>query len=151
VLLRAAVLLAAAAALAACGGKARTTTTTALPGCTGPQVQAIVGRFLTRPSVAPPPFFELYRVKDSDGRVFSTTSGPKAVAHARARLLLGERDRLLILRFATLDVNHARIVFQLTRSAPDFLRRGIHNRIANGTGTIDCAHGKIAAWLVNGP
>jgi hypothetical protein len=48
-------------------------------------------------------------------------------------------------------VNHVRITFRLTRFAPDFRRRGIHGRLAQGGGTIDCAHGKVAAWAQRGP
>ena len=44
-----------------------------------------------------------------------------------------------------------RITFDLTRIAPDFRERGITTRIASGAGTVDCAHGKVAAWVVKGP
>ena len=50
-----------------------------------------------------------------------------------------------------MDVNRVHIVFTITRTAPDFLRRGIHFRIATGTGTVDCAHGKVASWSQKGP
>ena len=59
--------------------------------------------------------------------------------------------RMISLRVAPEDVNHVRITFDLTRAAPDFLDRGITTRIASGAGTVDCAHGKIAAWVVKGP
>ena len=44
-----------------------------------------------------------------------------------------------------------RITFSITRFAPDFRRRGIHTRLAQGGGTIDCAHGLVAAWVMKGP
>ena len=49
------------------------------------------------------------------------------------------------------DINHVRIRFTLTRFAPDFAKRGIHMRIATGTGTLDCAHGLVAGWSQKGP
>lgn len=144
-------------ALAACGGSAKKPTTTAAapsplpPGCSVAQVQTIVETFLTHPSFAPAPFFTVYRSKETDGRLFLTHSRVKALAHVRARLKLGELDRLIELRVSPQDINHVRIGFQLTRYGPDFLKRGIHSRIATGTGTVDCAHGKVAAWEMTGP
>jgi hypothetical protein len=69
----------------------------------------------------------------------------------KQRLRLGEKSRLIQLRVAPQDFNHARITFQLTRYAPDFLQRGIHQRLVRGGGTVDCAHQKIAAWVTKGP
>ena len=63
----------------------------------------------------------------------------------------GERARLLSLRVNSQDINHARITFSITRFAPDFRKRGIHTRLAQGGGTIDCAHGLVAAWVMKGP
>jgi hypothetical protein len=155
VLLRAASLVALALALAACGGSGGGTTTQAqsnLPvGCDAAQVHTIVTGFLAHPSVAPPGMFRSYSERESDGRRFSTRNGAAAVAHARARLRLGEVDRLLALQVGPVDVNHVLVVFTLTRSAPDFARRGIHTRIASGNGLVDCAHEKIAGWMVKGP
>ena len=58
---------------------------------------------------------------------------------------------MIELRVGKQDFNHARITFQLTRYSPDFLKRGIHQRLVNGGGTIDCAHQKVAAWVTKGP
>jgi hypothetical protein len=156
VLLRAAPLALAALALTACGGgKSTASTTTAQsqlpPGCSAQQAQAIVTQFLAHPSFAPPSFFAGYRSQESDHRVFQAKSAAAAAAHLQARQRLGERDRLLQLQVYPVDVNHVHIVFTVTRSAPDFLARGIHFRIASGSGTLDCAHGKVAQWSQNGP
>ena len=140
-----------ALALVSCGGTAKTETSRLPPGCTAAEAQAIVTQFLRAPSVAPPALFHAYRAKESDGRIFATHSGPTAVAHAARRLRLGERDRLIQLVVSPQDINHVRIAFTLTRTSPDFVSRGIHNRIARGAGTIDCAHGKIAEWSSTGP
>lgn len=153
-LLRAAALATAALALAACG--VHTTTSTQgqsqLPiGCSTAEVQAAVDGWLTHPSPAPRDFFRTYREKESDGRVFSTTSGPAAAAHQRQRLRLGERDRILQLQVYPVDVNHVHVVLTLTRTAPDFAKRGIRNRIATGSGTVDCAHQKLAGLALTGP
>ena len=158
-LLRAAASLAAALALAGCGGSAdeaapTTTAPTASslpPGCSVAEVDRIVTGFLARPELAPPSFFELYAAYDSDGRKFVTKKRAAALAHLRARRALGERARLLSLRVTNQDVNHARITFSLTRFAPDFRTRRIHTRLAQGGGTIDCAHGLVAAWVMKGP
>jgi hypothetical protein len=161
VLLRAAAILAGALALAACGGSddAGPTTTTAAattgssfpPGCSVEQVDDIVTSFLARPELAPPSFFELYAAYESDGRKFVSRKRAAALAHLRARLALGERARLISLRATPQDINHVRITFSLTRFAPDFRARGIHMRLAQGGGTIDCAHGLVAAWVMRGP
>jgi hypothetical protein len=155
VLLRAAPLALAVLALAACGGgkSAQTTTQHSLlpPGCSAQQVQGIVTDFLAHPSLAPAGFFTSYRSQESDGRVFSTRNRADALAHVKARLDIGERARLLQLQVFPIDVNHVHIAFTLTRTAPDFARRGIHFRISNGTGTVDCAHGKVASWSQKGP
>jgi len=58
---------------------------------------------------------------------------------------------VLLKQVYPVDVNRVHIVFTITRTAPDFLRRGIHFRIATGTGTVDCAHGKVASWSQKGP
>ena len=155
-LLRAAPLALVVLVLAACGGSSSGTTSTQAqsqlpPGCGTAQVQSIVEQFLATPSVAPPGWFKLYRSRESDGRVFSTTSGPRAVAHLKQRLALGERDRIVQLQVYPVDVNHVHLVFTTTRLAPDFVRRGIHFRISTGSGIIDCAHGKVASWSQKGP
>jgi hypothetical protein len=155
VLLRAAPLALAALALAACGGGKTATSTQSQsqlpPGCSAQQAQAIVTQFLAHPSFAPPSFFTGYRSQESDHRVFQTRSAAAAVAHLQARQRLGERARLLQLQVYPVDVNHVHIIFTITRSAPDFLARGIHFRIASGSGRLDCAHGKVAQWSQNGP
>ena len=143
-------------ALAGCGGSsddADTTTTSSFPpGCTVPEVDTIVTTFLSRPDyLAPPSFFQVYATTESDGHRFTTRNRAKAVAYLRARSALGERGRLLSLRVAPQDVNHVRITFRLTRFAPDFRGRGIFTRLAQGAGTVDCAHGRIAAWVQKGP
>jgi hypothetical protein len=139
-------------ALAGCGGSAKRTSTTGLPpGCTVDEVDAIVTSFLAKPDLAPAGVFQVYAAYDSDGRRFVARNRAKALAHLRARRALGEVARLIQLRVAPQDVNHARITFRLTRFAPDFRRRGIHGRLAQGGGTIDCAHGKVAAWAQRGP
>jgi hypothetical protein len=142
--------------LAGCGGgsKEDQTTTAASslpPGCSVAEVEAIVNRFLERPELAPPGFFQVYGTNETDGRKFVSRARAKALAHIRARKQLGERQRMISLRVAPQDINHVRITFDLTRTAPDFLDRGITTRIASGAGTVDCAHGKIAAWIVKGP
>jgi hypothetical protein len=154
VLLRAALLAGLAVSLTACGGGGSSATTQASqlpPGCTTNEVQSIVTSFLARPSLAPAGFFTSYGSRESDGRAFTTTSAPKALAHLEGRLRLGERDRLLQLRVSPVDINHVRIAFTITRTAPDFPARGIHFRIATGDGTVDCAHGKVAQWSQRGP
>jgi hypothetical protein len=154
-LLRAASLALAALALAACGGGKSATTTAAQsqlpPGCSAEQSHAIITQFLAHPSFAPPSFFTGYRSQETDHRVFQAKTAAAALAHVNARLKLGERDRLLQLQVYPVDVNHAHVVFTLTRTAPDFPGRGIHFRIASGDGTLDCAHGKVAQWSQNGP
>ena len=157
-LLKAAALLAAVAALTGCGGsskEAAATTTapasTLPPGCSVSDVDRIVTSFLARPQLAPPAFFELYAAYDSDGRKFISKKRAVALAHLRARVAGGERARLLSLRVSKQDINHVRITFSITRFAPDFRSRGIHTRLAQGGGTIDCAHGLVAAWVMKGP
>jgi hypothetical protein len=139
-------------ALGGCGGSAKRASTTGLPpGCTVEEVDAIVTSFLAKPDLAPAGVFQVYAAYDGDGRRFVARNRAKALAHLRARRTLGEVARLIQLRVAPQDVNHARITFRLTRFAPDFRRRGIHGRLAQGGGTIDCAHGKVAAWAQRGP
>ena len=155
-LLRAAAVVAAAVAVTGCGGKTERTTpaTTAAaapslpPGCSVAQVDRIVTSFLAHPDLAPPSFFELYAAYDADGRKFVSKKRAVALAHLRARAAAGERSRLLSLRVTNQDINHARITFGLTRFAPDFRSRGIYTRLAQGGGTIDCAHGLVAAWVM---
>jgi hypothetical protein len=153
VLLRTAAATAAVLALAACGGsKKPDLAKSALPpGCTVEEVSSTIHDFLTAPTLAPPGFFEVYGSRESDGRTFLTRKRAKALVHLRARHRLGERSRLIRLRIAQQDVNHARITFALTRLGPDFRRRGISGRLVNGAGTIDCAHQKVAAWVSQGP
>jgi len=159
VLLRALLVGALAFAAAGCGGgsgsgettEAGTTTTDLPPGCLVEDVQAIVDRFLRRGDLAPPGFFQVYGTNESDGRKFLTRNRAKAVAEIRRRQRFNERQRVISLRVAPEDINHVRVTFDLTRAATDFLKRGITTRIASGAGTIDCAHGKVAAWVVKGP
>jgi len=153
-LLRAAAAALAVLALAACGGSAKKAAAPAPdlpPGCTVPEVSKIVDDFLTRPALAPAGNFEVYATYESDGRKFVAHEPAAALAQLRRRLRLGEKDRVIELRVLKQDFNHARITFQLTRYAPDFLERGIHTRLAKGGGTIDCAHQAVAAWVTKGP
>jgi hypothetical protein len=159
VLLRTAIALVAVLAAAGCGSSKQATTTTATtnaepalpPGCTVPEVEQIVTDFLAHPSVAAPGTFEVLASYESDGRKFIAHTPAKALAHLKQRQRLGEKSRLIQLTVGYQDFNHARITFQLTRYAPDFLKRGIHVRLAKGGGTIDCAHQKVAAWVTQGP
>jgi hypothetical protein len=151
VLLRAAVGLL-PLALVGCGGSSSSATTSELPpGCTVDEADSIVTSFLAKPDLAPAGTFQVYAAYDGDGRRFVARNRAKALAHLRARRALGEVDRLIELRVGPQDVNHVRITFKLTRYAPDFRRRGIHARLARGGGTLDCAHGKVAAWAMRGP
>jgi hypothetical protein len=157
VLLRALAVGVLAFAAAGCGGgdggttEAGTTTTDLPPGCLVEDVQAIVDRFLKRGDLAPPGFFQVYGTNESDGRKFLTRNRAKAVAEIKRRQRFDERQRVISLQVAPEDINHVRMTFDLTRIADDFIKRGITTRIASGAGTIDCAHGKVAAWVVKGP
>jgi hypothetical protein len=139
--------------LAACGGaKKHAAPASGLPpGCTVPEVSQIVNDFLVRPSLAPAGSFEVYATYESDGRKFVAHTPAKALAQLRQRLNEGEKSRVIELRVGKQDFNHVRITFQLTRYSPDFLKRGIHQRLVKGGGTIDCAHQKVAAWVTKGP
>ena len=143
------------AALAGCGSSANPPASTSAsrlpPGCSVEEVDAIVTGFLARPELAPTPFFQVYSASESDQRAFVTRRRARALAQLRARLAVGERDRLISLRVFEGDINHVRITFRMTRYAPDFRARGIHGRLAQGGGAVDCAHGKIAAWTMKGP
>jgi len=153
-LLRIAVTALVVIALAACGGGAKKAAAPVsdLPtGCTVDEVSKIVDDFLARPTLAPPGSFEVYATYESDGRKFVAHKPAVALAELRRRLRLGEKDRVIELRVGKQDFNHVRITFQLTRYAPDFLKRGIHTRLAKGGGTIDCAHQAVAAWVTKGP
>jgi hypothetical protein len=142
-------------ALTACGGgskkQAAAPKSDLPPGCTVAEVDQIVRTFLVRPNLAPAGSFEVYATYESDGRKFVAHKPAAALAHLRKRLRLGEKSRVIELRVGKQDFNHVRITFQLTRYAPDFLRRGIHTRLAKGGGTIDCAHQQVAAWVTQGP
>lgn len=151
-LLRLSALVALAVLAAGCGGGKKHADTSGLPpGCSPAEVDAIATGFLATPDLAPENDFDVVGFNESDGRKTLLRSRAGALAYLRARKALGERDRLIQLRVAKDDFNHARITFQLTRYAPDFRRRGIHGRLAQGAGTVDCAHGKVAAWVVKGP
>ena len=155
-LLRFAVTTLVALALAACGSGSKkqaapTPKSTLPPGCTVTEVDRVVRDFLTKPTLAASGIFEVYATYESDGRKFLARTPAKALAHLRRRLQLGEQSRLIELRVGKQDFNHARITFQLTRHAPDFVGRGIHQRLVRGGGTIDCAHQKVAAWVTKGP
>jgi hypothetical protein len=138
-------------ALAACGSAKKAPASGLPPGCTIPEVTQIVDNFLARPSLAPAGSFEVYASYESDGRKFVAHTPAKALAHLRQRLREGEKSRVFELRVGKQDFNHVRITFQLTRYSPDFLKRGIHQRLVTGGGTIDCAHQKVAAWVTKGP
>lgn len=143
----------AALALTACGGskKQAAPKSDLPPGCTVPEVSRIVDDFLAHPTLAPAGSFEVYATYESDGRKFVTHKRAPALAQLRRRLRLGEVSRVIELRVGKQDFNHVRITFQLTRYAPDFLKRGIHTRLVTGGGTIDCAHQEVAAWVTKGP
>jgi len=152
VLLRAGAAALAVLALVACGAQKQAAPKSDLPpGCTAAEADRIVRDFLARPTLAPRATFQVYASYESDGRSFVARNRATAIAHLRQRLRLGERSRLISLRIAKQDFNHARITFQLTRYGPDFLRRGIHQRLVKGAGTLDCAHQKVAAWVSKGP
>lgn len=152
-LLRLASVAVAALALAACGGskKAAAPKSELAAGCTVAEVDGIVTAFLAHPTLAPSAMFQLYATYESDGGKFITRKRAAALAHLRARQAAGEKLRLIQLRVAPQDVNHVRVTFELTRYAPDFGKRQLHGRVANGAGTIDCAHQKVAAWILKGP
>jgi hypothetical protein len=154
VLLRAAAAATAVLALAACGGgskKAAPPKSNLPPGCTVAEVEQTVNRFLVDPTLAPPGQFEVYASYESDGRKLVARSRAKALAYLRHRKALGEVSRLIQLTVAKQDYNHARITFELTRHAPDYVARGIHGRLVRGGGTVDCAHQQVAAWVTKGP
>jgi hypothetical protein len=155
VLLRALTATAALVVLAGCGGSAKPTQSTSAsklpPGCTVEEVDGIVTAFLSRPELAPAGFFVSYSAEESDKHRFVSRQRTATLAYLRNRLAHGERERLISLRVFEQDINHVRITFQLTRYAPDFRGRGISGRLAQGTGTVDCAHAKIAAWTMKGP
>lgn len=147
-------LLAAVLALAACGGggaKDVAPKSRLPPGCTIPEVEQTIDAFLATGAVAPASEFEVFGSKESDGRKVLLRRPAQVKAWFRERSALGERTRLIQLRVGKQDFNHARITFKLTRSAPDFRDRKIFTRIAEGAGTIDCAHQKVAAWVMRGP
>jgi hypothetical protein len=155
VLLRVAALALVALAIAGCGGgtKAAPTTTGATlpPGCTIDEVDHIITDFFAHPQLAPPAMFQVYATYESDGGKYVTRKRAAALAHLHARQAVGEKLRLIQLRVSPQDVNHVRVTFEVTRFAPDFAKRKIHGRVANGAGTIDCAHQQVAAWILKGP
>ncbi len=153
-LLRAAILVSLGLALTACGNAKKATSTPSgnlPPGCTVDEVDGIVRSFLAHPQLAPPAMFQVYATYESDGGKFVTRKRAAALAHLHARQAAGEKLRLIELRVRPQDINHVRITFQVTRFAPDFGPRKLNGRIANGAGTIDCAHQKVAAWVLKGP
>jgi hypothetical protein len=154
VLLRLAAACALTVALAGCGGgtkKADAPKSSLPPGCTVAEVEQTVNRFLADPTLAPAGEFEIYASYESDGRKFVTRSRAKALAYLDRRKAAGEVSRVIQLTVAKQDFNHARITFQLTRRAPDYVARKIHSRLVRGGGTIDCAHQQVAAWVTKGP
>jgi hypothetical protein len=150
VLLRALLLAAAAAALAGCGSSPHPATlkSSLPPGCSTADADNIIADFLVNPVVAPPGFFTTLSITDPDGRHFVTHSGPAAVKYLKARLKVGENDRMLSLAVAPIDFNHVAVAFRLTRYARDYEQRHIRNRLAQGTGTLDCVHGRVASFVV---
>ena len=140
-------------ALTACGGakKQAAQQSQLPPGCSVAEVDQVVRDFLLRPSFAPPGTFEVYATSESDGHKLIARKRATALVQARRRVALGEVSRLIALRVGKQDFNHARITFQLTRRAPDYTARRIHNHLVTGAGTIDCAHQLVAAWVTKGP
>jgi hypothetical protein len=154
VLLRLAAFALLAVAIAGCGGGTKAASTTASnlpPGCTVDEVDTIISGFLAHPQLAPSAMFQVYATYESDGGKYVTRKRAAALAHLRARKAAGEKLRLLELRVSPQDVNHVRVTFEVTRFAPDFAARKLHGRVANGAGTIDCEHQKVAAWILKGP
>jgi hypothetical protein len=154
VLLRVAAALAVVLALTACGGEAKKAAapkSSLPPGCTVAEVQQTVDQFLAEPTLAPPGQFEIYASYESDGRKFVARNRARALAYLRRRKAAGEVSRVIQLTVAKQDFNHARITFQLTRRAPDYVARKIHSHLVRGGGTIDCAHQQVAAWVTKGP
>jgi hypothetical protein len=156
VLLRLAVLALVAVAIAGCGGGAKSAAPTTAasnlpPGCTVDEVNSIITGFLSHPKLAPPAMFQVYATYESDGGKYVTRKRAAALAHLRARRAAGEKLRLIQLRVSPQDVNHVRVTFEVTRFSPDFAARKLHGRVANGAGTIDCAHQQVAAWILKGP
>lgn len=154
-LLKLAAVAALAVTLAACGSsakKAATPRSDNLPaGCTVTEVDSIITAFLAHPQLAPPEMFQVFATYESDGGKYVTRSRVAALAHLRTRKAAGERLRLIQLRVSPQDINHVRVTFQVTRYSPDFGKRKIYGRVASGAGTIDCAHQKVAAWVLKGP
>jgi hypothetical protein len=149
VLLRVVLVVAAAAALAGCGSSHPAAPKSTLPpGCSTADADNIIADFLVNPIVAPPGFFTTLSITDPDGRHFVTHSGAAAVKYLRARLKVGENDRMLSLAVAPVDFNHVAVAFRLTRFARDYEQRHIRNRLAQGTGTLDCVHGRVASFIV---
>lgn len=150
-LLRALGLAAAVAVLAGCGGGSKPAASsgpTFPPGCSVAETDAIVTAFLTHPTLAPAGIFQGIDIADPGGKHFATTSRAAALAHLAARIAAGERDRLLSLRVSPVDINRVDVVFGITRYAPDFAKTAHGNRLAAGSGSIDCAHGLVSAWVV---
>ncbi len=159
-LLRLAVAAAVVLALAACGSKQQTgTRTTALPpGCDVPTIEAVVTGFFdaaNRGDAArlrgylAPTDFGTYTVA-SEG--FSTSSTAKALAYLARRHAAGEHVRLLALRVRPgTDANHVEVQVDTTRVARDFPKRGITNRLARVTGTVNCVSRSLSSWDVLGP
>lgn len=147
-LLRALALTAIAVAVAGCGSSHPAPKSSLPPGCSTADADNIIADFLANPTVAPPGFFKTVSITDPDGRRFVTKSGPAAVRHLLARIKAGEDDRLTALAVGPIDFNHVAVAFRLTRNAPDFKRRHIRIRIAHGTGTLDCVHGRVAGFIV---
>jgi hypothetical protein len=149
VLLRGLIVALVAVALAGCGSTHPAAPKSGLPpGCSTAEADNIIADFLARPTVAPPGFFQLLSITDPDGRHFVTHSGPAAVKYLAARIKAGEDDRMISLAVAPIDFNHVAVAFRLTRYAPDYVQRHIRNRLAQGTGRLDCAHGKVASFIV---
>jgi hypothetical protein len=156
VLLKVAALALVAVVISGCGGGTKSAAPTATtnnlpPGCTVDEVSSIVTGFLAHPQLAPPAMFQVYATYESDGGKYVARKRAAALAHLRARQAAGEKLRLIQLRVSPQDVNHVRVTFEVTRFAPDFAARKLHGRVANGAGTIDCAHQQVAAWILKGP
>jgi len=148
VLLRTLALIALIVAVAGCGSSHPAAKSSLPPGCSTADADNILADFLADPSVAPPGFFKTVSITDPDGRRFVTHSGPAAVRHLQARISAGEDDRLTALAVGAIDFNHVGVAFRLTRNAPDFKQRHIRNPVAQGTGTLDCVHQKVATFIV---
>ena len=117
-----------------------------------PRSTGSISTFLARPSFAPAGVFQVYATQESDGRKFLARNRDLALAHARSRLKLGERSRVIELRVGTAGLQPRPRHLPADALRPGLPRAaGSTSRLVSGAGTIDCAHQKVAAWVTKGP